>query len=413
MTSLVSEFLINPVLRQARRLSETSRLTLTGDADNVPGQEAELGDSGRPPSRAVDDSAVESSDIRPTSSSTQATRVETSTAETETPGWNYPAMPTGSPTVPADFVDPAPVTVGQLPEDDGMSVLRGRLLAIQLKKISSSEKARLMHETLMEGYRKSRREVRTRSMSKTMAPPVPTGETWEQTLALGPLEALKFWQNSLGESSTTEKLLLTAEDVRPTYALVDDDTPPGTLGCQHYRRNVKLQCSTCHKWYTCRFCHDHAESHVLVRKETKNMLCMLCGCPQRASDVCVKCGERAARYFCNICKLWDDKPTKSIYHCTDCGICRRGRGIGKDVFHCKVNFPFPPPCPVAKISIVDMLRLHSYKQHGFAQMRRAVDRLQLSHLRRLHVHVPEATLLPPLRPQHSPEMLRGSREDFV
>jgi hypothetical protein len=144
------------------------------------------------------------------------------------------------------------------------------------------------------------------------------------------------------------------------------------------------------------------------------MLCMLCGCPQRASDVCVKCGETAARYYCNICKLWDDKPTKSIYHCADCGICRRGRGIGKDVFHCKVNYPPLHYYDVAaKITTIDVLRLYPHKQHGLAQVRRAVDRLQLSYLRRLHVYVSETTLLPPMWPQYSPEVFRGPWEDFI
>ena len=26
-----------------------------------------------------------------------------------------------------------------------------------------------------------------------------------------------------------------------------------------------------------------------------------------------------------ICKFWDNDPTKEIYHCADCGICRFGR----------------------------------------------------------------------------------------
>jgi hypothetical protein len=67
------------------------------------------------------------------------------------------------------------------------------------------------------------------------------------------------------------------------------------------------------------------------------MLCMLCGCAQRASEACVKCAEPAAKYYCNVCKLWDDHPDKPVYHCADCGICRKGVGLGKDYFHCKVS----------------------------------------------------------------------------
>lgn len=166
----------------------------------------------------------------------------------------------------------------------------------------------------------------------------------------GALESLKFW-TAARESSSTPEFVLTADDLRPTYA-----TPPPSedvagvstpaddellenpqLGCEHYRRNVKLQCAECERWYTCRFCHDAVESHMLPRRSTKHMLCMLCGCAQKASDTCVKCGESASRYYCNICKLWNDDPNKSIYHCNDCGICRIGKGLGKDFYHCKVS----------------------------------------------------------------------------
>ncbi len=76
---------------------------------------------------------------------------------------------------------------------------------------------------------------------------------------------------------------------------------------------------------------------MLPRRETSNMLCMLCGHAQKVGDICVRCGESAARYYCNICKLWNDDPDKSVYHCNDCGICRVGEGLGKDFIHCKVR----------------------------------------------------------------------------
>ena len=81
---------------------------------------------------------------------------------------------------------------------------------------------------------------------------------------------------------------------------------------------------------------------MLNRRETKNMLCMLCGCAQPASEECALCSERGAWYYCDVCKLWDDDPEKSIYHCNDCGICRVGKGLGKDFFHCKVSPPLNP-----------------------------------------------------------------------
>ncbi|CAN0460795.1 unnamed protein product, partial [Hapterophycus canaliculatus] len=40
------------------------------------------------------------------------------------------------------------------------------------------------------------------------------------------------------------------------------------------------------------------------------------------------------RYFCAICRLFDDAPDKDIYHCPYCNICRLGKGLGVDFFHC-------------------------------------------------------------------------------
>lgn len=121
----------------------------------------------------------------------------------------------------------------------------------------------------------------------------------------------------------------------------EEDSTEGdlTLGCQHYKRNVKVQCYECQRWYTCRHCHDTVEDHNLNRRRTQNMLCMVCGTPQKASDRCKKCHTEAACYYCDICKLWDNNSKKKIYHCEDCGICRKGEGLGKDFYHCKASGP--------------------------------------------------------------------------
>ncbi|KAI8997030.1 zinc-ribbon-domain-containing protein [Pilobolus umbonatus] len=107
------------------------------------------------------------------------------------------------------------------------------------------------------------------------------------------------------------------------------------LGCSHYQRKCKLEANCCGKIYTCRFCHEENEDHAIIRTETKNMLCMLCSTLQPVGQTCNKCGEQVARYYCDICKLWDDDPVKSIYHCHECGICRKGKGLGQDYIHCK------------------------------------------------------------------------------
>lgn len=120
-------------------------------------------------------------------------------------------------------------------------------------------------------------------------------------------------------------------DKQPTHFDVENDI----LGCEHYQRACKLECFECNKWYTCRFCHDDVETHTLVRKDTRNMLCMYCGTAQPAAKNCTSCSKSMASYYCAICKLWDDDPDKSIYHCNDCGICRIGKGLGIDFFHCQ------------------------------------------------------------------------------
>ncbi|KAG7143182.1 putative RING finger protein C2F3.16 like [Verticillium longisporum] len=286
---------------------------------------------------------------------------------------------------------PPPKPLSSLPEDDGMGSLRRRLIAIQAQDgLPAEEKARLMHEALMEGYRRSQAadvdaysSTNVATASATASSSIPTahpaatttpaaaasvggsllgltaGEALEQIVPVGALDSLKFWQSAPGDPATAEKFELSADDIKPTFVparFPKDATPeiiedilsqPQQLGCQHYARNVKLQCSTCDRWYTCRFCHDAAEKHALIRKDTRNMLCMVCACPQKAGEACVNCGEVSAHYYCNICKLWDNNPNKSIYHCSDCGICRRGRGLGKDFFHCKKC------CACISISIQD------------------------------------------------------------
>ena len=42
----------------------------------------------------------------------------------------------------------------------------------------------------------------------------------------------------------------------------------------------------------------------------------------------------AGKYFCHVCKLWDNNDHRSIYHCPYCNVCRVGRGLGIDYRHC-------------------------------------------------------------------------------
>ncbi|KAJ5212693.1 uncharacterized protein N7498_004339 [Penicillium cinerascens] len=245
-----------------------------------------------------------------------------------------------------------------LPADDGMGWLRNKIHAIRELDLGNDEKARMVHDLMTASYNSSR--ILSPSLSAAMSPtldpsrlaqpgsPPTLGRKHSPNLApLSPTVAASI-------SQYENQFMLTPEDLQPTYVpkvepeLVaetgeetgeeDPDTEEleeTSLGCQHYRRNVKLQCFTCKMWYTCRFCHDEVEDHHLIRRDTENMLCMLCGHPQPAAHDCRKCGVQTAQYYCEICKLWDNDGKKSIYHCNDCGICRIGLGLGKDFFHCK------------------------------------------------------------------------------
>ena len=74
---------------------------------------------------------------------------------------------------------------------------------------------------------------------------------------------------------------------------------------------------------------------LTVRNLITTMMCMHCLKVQPAGQDCIECGEQVSKYYCKECKLWDDDPKKNIYHCHDCGICRIGKGLGIDYFHCK------------------------------------------------------------------------------
>lgn len=128
----------------------------------------------------------------------------------------------------------------------------------------------------------------------------------------------------------SEEPLPTPDDLTPTKH------PSGAYGCPHYMRNCKLKCPTCHKWFTCRFCHDESDStHIFQQARTEWIMCMLCNKVQKPNSAdCEGCGHDFAIYFCKECVLYDNDEMKDIYHCAKCKICRLGLGLGQDFFHC-------------------------------------------------------------------------------
>lgn len=137
--------------------------------------------------------------------------------------------------------------------------------------------------------------------------------------------------------------LFSASELAPTY---HDGGIHQCLGCPHYARSCKLRHPTSGRLYTCRLCCEQRREMAtnnkdspLDRYEVKEVLCMICGALQPASDKCVntECnssGKPFARYSCNICNFYDDSSSKSTYHCPFCNVCRSGQGLGIDYYHC-------------------------------------------------------------------------------
>lgn len=319
MSHYLSSFLIEPVVRQARRFSRPS-----------------FSQHDPSPDRSQDDTKegayvrlVEVRNLEPQHVARQyalqsALRPPLEHAQTQEAAIGQDPCPDEqTPHVPA----------AAIPEDDGMSSLRCRIQAIQHLNVSTQEKAVMVHQVMMAGHQ----ALRASSVERPITPCSPVSAVSEFVATSPPTSYSTFEYNP-------NPFNLVANDLVPTYRRVSleqrarssSEQAPPSLGCQHYKRNIKLQCSSCQRWYTCRFCHDAAEDHLLNRRATQHMLCMLCGCAQSASAECVACSTAAAWYYCGVCKLWDDDADKAIYHCGDCGICRLGQGLGKDFFHCPV-----------------------------------------------------------------------------
>ena len=114
------------------------------------------------------------------------------------------------------------------------------------------------------------------------------------------------------------------------------DEEAGVFGCAHYSRRCQLWAACCGRYFPCRLCHDEAvPSHRFDRHATTRVACMGCATEQPAARACAgRCGQPFARYFCAVCKFYDDAEGKDIYHCEKCHMCRVGKGLGIDYFHC-------------------------------------------------------------------------------
>ncbi|KAL2890910.1 CHY zinc finger domain protein [Ceratocystis lukuohia] len=337
MASLVSEFIINPVLRQARRFSEISRpsvVDLSGGENEFP--QKDVGSSLDPSAKDFPESAIDSatlSDDFPTSDFMSTSNVSPSLPPHVDPHTNRQPMSllsahidglnqsqearaledmsqsssrSASPQlfVPLDAQGVCELEERELPDDDGMTDMRARIRSIQNMDVSTQEKGRLLHHTLMKSHLAFKA-----CQSRQFASDIPDStQTWQiqknlavgSPLSVGPLStslaSLKFWNHE----DEAETFTLTEQDITPTFYTPSNSDEP-YIGCKHYRRNVKLQCSTCSKWYTCHglgkdFFHCKY-SHKCIERATD------CNCPicedylftSRKAVVFMECGHSIHR----------------------------------------------------------------------------------------------------------------------
>ena len=104
--------------------------------------------------------------------------------------------------------------------------------------------------------------------------------------------------------------------------------------CPHYLRKCALIAPCCNKIYRCRLCHDSVENnHELDRKTVEKVKCLQCENIQSVAQKCNSCQITFGLYYCETCRLFDDKE-KGQFHCSQCGLCRVG---GRENYkHCNL-----------------------------------------------------------------------------
>ncbi|CAD8177397.1 unnamed protein product [Paramecium pentaurelia] len=114
------------------------------------------------------------------------------------------------------------------------------------------------------------------------------------------------------------------------------------INCKHYKRNCDKKAPCCQIYYPCRLCHDQnykgpksdgCKVETMDRYNVKEIRCRTCLTEQPPSNLCNNCGIQFARYYCEICKLYEDDKKKNIFHCEQCKMCRLGKR--EEFFHCE------------------------------------------------------------------------------
>ena len=113
-------------------------------------------------------------------------------------------------------------------------------------------------------------------------------------------------------------------------------------GCEHYRRRCSLVAPCCgEEAFVCRHCHnelkcereqDEEKKHQLIRRDVREVVCLLCDTRQPVARECNTCAVEFGAYYCDKCQFYDDDVSRRQFHCDKCGICRVGGA--ENFFHC-------------------------------------------------------------------------------
>jgi Zinc-ribbon/CHY zinc finger/Ring finger domain len=158
-------------------------------------------------------------------------------------------------------------------------------------------------------------------------------------------ETTLVWKESSNNNQVDNEFVpkFSPSELAPTYH--DHSNNGEVLGCAHYARACKLRHPLSGRLYTCRLCCEHEreapsgdKDEPLDRYAVTEVSCMKCKSLQPAAKECANqdCElnkKGFAKYYCDICHLYDDRP-RPIFHCPYCNTCRSGQGLGIDYRHC-------------------------------------------------------------------------------
>ncbi|AYV83594.1 MAG: RING finger and CHY zinc finger domain-containing protein 1 isoform X1 [Hyperionvirus sp.] len=113
--------------------------------------------------------------------------------------------------------------------------------------------------------------------------------------------------------------------------IYDDDN----LGCDHYGANCFVVSLCCGGIHPCKRCHDEENDHTIKKENIEEIICQNCFEQQAIAPICSKCHLIFAKYYCAICKIFDNfHDPDEIFHCDKCNVCLCLDQLFGSIFHC-------------------------------------------------------------------------------